>query len=167
MLRGGLLLGLLLASPAFAVGLLEKNHPAIEAGIDAYDDGRFEDALAAFQAVKQELPGDPRVDFNIGNALYKLGRYEEAKDAWLRAAENDKGKGALQQKDYYNLGNAFAQLNKKKDAIAAYRKALTLDPSDPLARHNLEVLLRNIPPQDSKDEKGDGGQDGGQDAGHP
>ncbi len=166
MLRGGLLIALILASPVFAAGLLEKNHPAVEAGIDAYADGRFEDALAAFKAAKQELPGDPRIDFNIGNALYKLGRYEEAKDAWQLAAENDKGRGALQQKDYYNLGNAWAQLNKKKEALAAYRKALTLDPSDQMARHNLEVLMRNIPPQDPP-QQGDGGQDGGTDGGTP
>ena len=34
----------------------------------------------------------------------------------------------------------------KKEAIAAYRKALLLDPKDDQARHNLEVLLRKASP---------------------
>lgn len=157
---------LVFAHPVFATGLLEKNHPLVEAGMDAYDEGRYADALAAFEAAKREHPDSAVVDFNLGNTLYRMGRYEEAKDAWLRASKADEKD--LKQKDYFNLGNGFAAMGKDKEAIAAYRKALTLDPNDGQARHNLEVLLRKLPPKTPPDAgTPDAGPDGGQDGGGP
>ncbi|MDQ3263325.1 MAG: tetratricopeptide repeat protein [Myxococcota bacterium] len=146
----------------FAMGPLERNHPAVEEGMDAYQDGRFEDALAAFERAQQELPDRPVVQLDRGNALFKLGRMDEAKQAYQKAVELDR-KGELQGKDYYNLGNAWAAMDNHREAISAYRRALTLNPQDELARHNLEVLLRKLPPPSKPTP--DGGTDGGQDAG--
>jgi hypothetical protein len=63
------------------------------------------------------------------------------------------------------MGNALAQLGDTQAAIGAYRKALVMEPGDEAARHNLEVLLRKLPPP--KSQSGDGGTDGGRpDGGH-
>ena len=163
-----LLAALLVAVPrtSLALGPFEKNHPRVEEGLQAYEEGRYEDALQAFEAAGRELPGNAVVEFDRGNALYKLRRLDEAREAYHRVAEMDRGQ--LQQKDYYNLGNALAELGQNKDAAAAYRKALVLDPTDDLARHNLEVVLRNLPPpkqQPKRPQPDAGQQDAGQDAG--
>jgi tetratricopeptide (TPR) repeat protein len=155
---------LVAAAPARRLGPFEKNHPLVEAGNQAYAEGRYEDALAAFDAARRELPGSAAADFNLGSALYKLGRYAEAKQAFQRAAGAPDG--TLRQKDHYNLGNALAQLGDDEAAIRAYRRALTLDPNDDEARHNLEVLLRKKkPPQQAPDAGADGGADAGSDGG--
>ena len=167
---------------AFALGPLQRNHPVVERGLKAYEDGRYDQALQAFDEAKKELPSSAALEFNRGNALYKLGRKDEAKEAYRRVAETERGD--LKEKDYYNLGNTWAELGSAKEAIGAYRKALTLDPRDADARHNLEVVLRNLPPPQSKPDAGtsgppdagppdagdggssaDGGGDGGADAG--
>ncbi|HZA13117.1 MAG TPA: tetratricopeptide repeat protein [Myxococcaceae bacterium] len=158
------------AGPSGELGPFETNHPRVEAGAKAYAEGRYDDALADFEAARKEVPDSAAADFNAGTALYKLGRFSEAREAFQRAAQA--ASGTLRQKDYYNLGNALAQLGEEKAAIGAYRKALTLDPSDEQARHNLEVLLRKIPPkQTSPDGGADGGdagpRDGGSDGGSP
>lgn len=156
--------GLVVSSGAWALGPFEKNHPLVQKGIDAYEAGRYEESLQAFEEAKKELPQSPALEFNRGNALYKLGRKDEAKEAYHHVTEA--GKGDLRQKDFYNLGNAWAEMGNNKEAIAAYRKALTLDPKDQMARHNLEVVLRNIPPPPQSGP--DGGTDGGgQDGGKP
>jgi tetratricopeptide (TPR) repeat protein len=155
---------------AWALSPLEKNHPLVEEGREAFQDGKYEDALKAFDEAKKALPSSAAVDYNRGNALYKLGRLEEAKEAYLRAQSTDKGE--LRQKDFYNLGNTYAQMGDRTEAIRAYRKALTLDPKDPDARHNLEVVLKNLPPPKTSPDGGtdggapDAGKDGGSDAGH-
>ncbi|HEY8211686.1 MAG TPA: tetratricopeptide repeat protein [Myxococcaceae bacterium] len=153
----------LLPRTSLALGPFEKNHPTVEEGLRAYEEGRFDDALTAFEAAKREMPDNAVVEFDRGNALYKLQRMEEAREAYHRVADMDRGD--LQEKDYYNLGNALAELGQPKDAIAAYRKALLLDPKDELARHNLEVVLRNLPRPKRPQPQPDAGQDAGRDAG--
>jgi len=175
--RGGFpraaLCALLILTPgtALALGPFEKNHPRVEEGMQAYEAGRFDDALTAFESARRELPDNAVVEFDRGNALYKLQRLDEAREAYHRVADLDRGD--LQEKDYYNLGNAMAELGQPKDAIAAYRKALLLDPKDDLARHNLEVVLRDLPrpkrpppPPPEPDAGQDAGVDAGRDAGH-
>jgi tetratricopeptide (TPR) repeat protein len=134
-------------------------------GMRAYDQGRYDEALSQFEEARKTLPKSAAVEFDRGNALFKLGRLEDAKQAYDSAAQLDQGE--LRAKDYYNQGDAWAQLGHEKEAIAAFRKALTLDPNDEQARHNLEVMLRKLPPQ--KPQAQDGGADGGPrgDSGHP
>jgi tetratricopeptide (TPR) repeat protein len=165
---GSLTLAFLLAvvRPAWSMGLLEKNHPRVDEGRKAYERGQYQQALEAFDRAKQELPGSAAVEYNRGNALYKLNRHEEAAAAYKRATEMNRGE--LGANDYYNMGNALSQAGKRDDAVRAYRQALLKDPQHERARRNLERVLRQVPPpQDNPDagSDGDGGTD--PDAGTP
>jgi tetratricopeptide (TPR) repeat protein len=156
-------LGALYATSAEALGPLERNPPKVAEGLAAYDDGRYEDALQAFDAAKKQLPDSAALEYDRGNALYRLQRLDEAREAYQRAAEMTPGE--LGERDLYNMGNALAELGRTQEAISVYRRALLLEPGDEAARHNLEVLLRRLPPPKSA---GDGGTpDAGQDAGRP
>jgi tetratricopeptide (TPR) repeat protein len=154
-----------------AMGPFERNDPRVADGMSAYDKGNYEDALKKFEEAKKGLPQSAAVEFDRANTLYRLGRLDEARDAYHQVAELDQGE--LRAKDYYNLGDAWARLGNDKEAIAAFRKALTLDPNDAQARHNLEVMLRKIPPPKQSGQDGgtdggsDGGSDGGRDGGRP
>lgn len=153
------------AQSSLALGLFERNHPKVEEGLKAYGAGRYDEALQHFDEARRELPDSAALEFNRGNALYKLKRQDEAAEAYRRVQELDRGE--LAQRDYYNLGNAFADLKKRDEAIKAYRQALRLSPTDADARHNLEVVLRRLPPPPPPQPDGgtDGGTDGGNDAG--
>ncbi len=167
---------------ALAMGPFEKNHPLIDDGEAAYERGDYEGALSKFDAADKELPNNAQVAFDRGTALHKLGRHDEARAAFLKAAELNQGKAPLDSKIHYNLGNSWAATSNKKEAIAEYRKALRKDPANEQARHNLEVILKDLPPPQSSGSDGgtpdsghgdagraDGGADGGKpaDAGAP
>ncbi|XXF76515.1 tetratricopeptide repeat protein [Myxococcaceae bacterium GXIMD 01537] len=161
----GLVVALALPPSAWALGPLEKDHPLVQKGRDAYAAGRYEDALQAFEAARAQRPDDVAVEFNRADALAKLGRMEDAKAAFQRVAESPRPE--LQQKAHYNLGNLYASTGNRQEALKSYRRALRMDPSDAQARHNYEVVLRNLPPpqQGGADGGSDGGQDGGSDGG--
>ncbi len=162
--------------PVLAMGPFEKNQPLIDDGQAAYARHDYEGALKSFDAADKELPNSAEIQFNRGTALHKLDRNEEARQAFLKAAELNQGKQPLESQIHYNLGNSWAATKNKKEAIAEYRKALRKDPTDEFARHNLEVMLKDLPPPESSGAdggtpdggKGDAGRpDAGQDGGQP
>jgi tetratricopeptide (TPR) repeat protein len=156
---------LLVAAPrAFAVGPLERNPPKVAEGLKAYDEGRYEEALQAFDAARAQMPDSAALEYDRGNTLYRLKRLDEAQKAYQRAAEM--APGQLKAKDLYNLGNNLAEMGRTDEAIAAYKQALLLEPGDAAARHNLEVLRRLKPPP-PKSGGNRGSPDAGPDASSP
>jgi hypothetical protein len=161
MKRLWLVLPLVLAQ---AMGPLEKNQDDVGEGMAAYEAGDYERALSAFERAQKEHGSDPRVHYNRGLALHRLGRTDDAKAALTRAKELDRS-GEYAARIHYNLGTIAAVNGQKEEAVREFRQALKKDPFDSLSRHNLEVLLRDLPP---KNQQGpDGGADGGNDGGKP
>jgi tetratricopeptide (TPR) repeat protein len=82
----------------------------------------------------------------VGNALYRMRRYEEAAKSFREAA----GVPRLRHQSYYNLGNAYVRaaedaVDKDRlltEAVRAYEEALRLQSSDSAAKWNLELALR-------------------------
>ena len=114
-------------------------------GRQDYQAGRYHEAYDAFRLAFTQS-GDPALQYPVGNALYRLRRYEEAARSFREAA----GVPRLRQRSYYNLGNSYvraAEENPEPDAllrqaIAAYEEALRLAPSDSAAKWNLELAVR-------------------------
>ncbi len=88
----------------------------------AFDSGRFEDALLLFDAPAWR-----------GVAEYRAGRYGRAVGAFSSAEST---------LELYNLGTAYAQLAEWDYAIAALEEVLRLDPNHNDARHNLHIARR-------------------------
>ena len=66
---------------------------------------------------------DAELHFDRGAALAARGRYTEAIDAYLKAADLAPGYTKVQ----YNLGNAYVRQLDYPHAIEAYRRVLVLD----------------------------------------
>ncbi len=110
-----------------------------------YQSGRYPEAYQAFQRAF-ETSGDPALHYDLGVALYRLKRYEEATRSFREAS----GIPRLRQRSFYNLGNAYVRASEEAPekaellrlAIGAYEETLRLDPSDSAAKWNLELALQ-------------------------
>jgi Flp pilus assembly protein TadD len=67
----------------------------------------------------------------------RIGRYDEALIFYGRAAQVDKNSAAIQN----DLGLCLARADNMKDAAAALRRAVALDPKKVLYRNNLATVL--------------------------
>jgi Ca-activated chloride channel homolog len=120
-------------------------------GRERYTEGDHPKALESFDQSVARRPDDPRLRFNLADALYKNGKYQEAVAAFQALAGNDGS--PLAGPARFNLGNALFQQGNYPAAIAAYRGALDLVPDDLDARRNLELALRAIEEQKKKQQQ--------------
>ncbi|MBR6918777.1 MAG: VWA domain-containing protein, partial [Bacteroidales bacterium] len=82
--------------------------------------------------------------YNLGNALYKQGGYEEAAKNYEKAASSDDADARTRAKAYHNLGNSLMGQKKYGEAMDAYKKALKLDPKDMDTKYNYEYARRKM-----------------------
>lgn len=73
----------------------------------------------------------------LGFAYFKLNRWQEALDAFSRAAAADPAYAITQN----NVGTTYLRLQEYAKAEAAFRNALALDPKYVKAAYNLSVSL--------------------------
>lgn len=147
--------GWLLALPlVMTITLGNLPQPAMASGWDDLwqrHDQQAAQALQAGDAARaQQLAEAPLLR---GEAAYRAGDYTDALNAF---GASDTAQGN------YNSGNALAQLGRYQDAIAAYDKALSKNPTMTDASHNkqeIEKLLKQQQQQqaENKDNKKDGG----------
>jgi Ca-activated chloride channel family protein len=116
-----------------------------------------EQELAHLLEKQIENPKDPRLAYNIGNAYYRMERFEEAaasyeslfdgETPWEEISSEFAGAG------WYNRGNALYRLGDLEEAAESYRKALELTPQDEEARKNLEFVLRQLEEQQKQEQE--------------
>lgn len=103
----------------------------------------------------------PEATFNLGDAVYKQKRYEDAQKQFQLSAQTNSDP-AVKAKAYYNLGNSFLEQKKWEDAIKAYKSALKINPGDQETKYNLayaNAMLQkngggqNNQKQDQKDQQ--------------
>jgi Ca-activated chloride channel family protein len=147
--RWPLCLMLILMLPALGGWeMLRRRSASIEAGNGHMKTGKPEEALTEYDKAIAELPADPGAHFDRGTALAALSRFDEAAQEFLRATEAKDT--PLKSEAFYNLGNAFFKKDKFKEAFAAYKRALELDPRNDRAKWNAEIALKKQREDDQK-----------------
>ena len=121
-------------------------------GNDAYRKKQYAQATGAYQNALRKSPQNPTAFYNLGNALYKTSRPEDALKAYDLTAQTT-GSNILKQHAYYNGGVVLQSQKKLPECIKAYKNALKLNPNDEDARQNLERALQQQKNQEQKDKK--------------
>ena len=92
--------------------------------------------------------------FNLGDAYYKQGKYEEATNQFQQLTHRATSKDSL-AKAYHNLGNALLKSRKYQESIDAYKNALKNSPNDEDTRYNLSYAQQMIREQQQQQKKQD------------
>jgi len=145
--------------------LLCSSALATAPGINAYQEGKFEDAYKEFQDTLKSHPqsrAEEQLQFDSGTAAYKLKDYNKALESFSQALLTpDTG---LQTKGHYNLGNTLYQrgdMEKSDDkklsdwtnALDHYEQTLKLDPQNKEAKDNYEYVKKKIDELKNKKEQ--------------
>lgn len=109
---------------------------AMSLGMQAHDEGRYEEAVRLLHLAAGSAPKNARVLGYLGSALYRAGRYRQAAAAFARAAKIRPESGRLR----YNLGSALLACGRREQALAAFRSAWELDPHCTAALLAIEQL---------------------------
>lgn len=125
---------LLIVSPTLSG---QEDREYIRKGNRLYKKSEFAGSEGMYRrSMEQDKPFED-AGFNLGDALYKQGRFGEAADEFSKAAEASEGNAQKQAEGFYNLGNSLLKEQKFKESIGAYINSLKLNPDNMQAKYNL------------------------------
>jgi tetratricopeptide (TPR) repeat protein len=91
--------------------------------------------------------------FNLGDALYKQGRFGEAAEEFKRAASGSADDSLKQAQSLYNLGNSLLKDQKFDESIRAYINSLKLDPENIETKYNLAYAQDQLKKQQEQQQQ--------------
>ena len=138
MRRAAWLLAPALALAGFSPFKAEERN--VREGNERLASGDAAAALSRYGDAERAVGERAEIEYDRGDAYYRLGRLAAARDAWRRALQ--RGDLQLSSRASQNVASALAADGDRAGAIAALVDALRADPNNEDARFNLEVLLR-------------------------
>lgn len=139
------------AQPVGGLTLRDRFHSLITKGNRLYAKGENQKALENYLIAKSVDSTSVIPGFNAGDALYKMGRFDESLREFSSAVVGRSDSTTAMA--YYNIGNAFFKLRDLRSAVEAYKRALLIKPDDEDAKYNLELALRLLKEQENQNSK--------------
>ena len=120
-------------------------------GHDPYLSGDYAPALEAYQLAQERSSESGEPFYNSGNVLYRTGEYEDSVQDFDESLKH--AQGELRSSGFFNRGNALFQQQQYRQAVEAYKEVLRMNPNDQDAKHNLELALNQLPPEEEQDQR--------------
>jgi hypothetical protein len=128
-------IGILVLIPAQAGNTIDD---AYDQAVLAFNKGAYDQALKLFLEARSLGMDEPSLHYNLGSTYYKLGRYTEARAAFLKTAK-DPGLAPLA---YYNLGLSSLRLGETDSATDWFERVLDTSDNPRLRQLALAQLKR-------------------------
>ena len=133
-----------------AYGQAEKKY--IRQGNNEFSKGNFPESEVLYRkAIDKKTV--PDAQFNLGDALYKQEKYEDAGRNFIDNATkvDDMVK---KSNSFFNLGNSLLNSQKIEESIEAYKNSLKLNPANMEAKYNLAYAQDLLKQQQEQQQQG-------------
>jgi len=121
------------------IALTEKIVEAMKAANKIYDEGKYEEAIAAYEEILTEFPDAFIINQNIGNAYFALGDYDKAIEFYEKLLE----KKGDHSSTFILVGNSYINKKDNEHAMEWYSKVNVEDIEDVIALYNIGILFFN------------------------
>ena len=138
----------------------QNEKKVVRQGNKEFERGEYLDSEISYRSALEVNPSSFKANFNLGDALYKQDKWEDAAvtfDELANSQISDLSKAGV----YHNLGNSYFKEQKFEESVEAYKQALRLNPNDLETKYNLSQAQRLLQQQDNQDNQDD--QDGDND----
>lgn len=138
--------------------LAQKERKFIRKGNGLFEGNEYENSEVEYRKALDKRINSYEAGFNLGDALYKQKKYEEALKQYqaLTVAEQDPKKlGDI----YHNIGNTLLMNRKIDESIEAYKESLRHFPNSKETKYNLEYARRMKQKEEEEKKKQDQNKD--------
>ncbi|MUP38984.1 tetratricopeptide repeat protein [Labilibaculum euxinus] len=138
--------------------LAQKERKFIRKGNGLFEGNEYENSEVEYRKALDKKINSYEAGFNLGDALYKQKKYDEALKQYqaLTATEKDPKKlGEI----YHNIGNTLLMNRKIDESIEAYKESLRNFPNSKETKYNLEYAKKMKQKEEEKKKKQDQNKD--------
>ena len=130
---------------AFAQDYRERS--SIRSGNRAYEEQDYKGSEEKYRAALEKQPASYEAAFNLGDALYKQGRYEESSQVFDSLSRSPLLSAEQMSRVYHNMGNALFAQQKLQEAAESYKQSLRARPDDLETKYNLAYVQKLLEDQ--------------------
>jgi Ca-activated chloride channel homolog len=124
----------------------------IRQGNKEYEKSKYPESEISYRKAIDKNKQSPDAVFNIGDALYKQNKFEEAGKQFVENT-NQNDDRIKKSAGLYNLGNSLLKANKLPESIDAYKNSLKLRPDNSEAKYNLSYAQDLLKQQQEQQKK--------------
>lgn len=130
----------------------DSDRSLVRQGNKLYDTKQYSEAEVNYRKALEKNTKLREGQFNLGDALYKQGRFEEA-EKQFRMSSQAAPDSLSRAHAFHNLGNALLKQKKFEESIGSYKQALKLNPNDQDTKYNLEYARKLIQEQQKQQQQ--------------
>ena len=149
-----LVIALIVTMNAFA----QQERKIIRSGNELFNKQDFEKAEVEYRKALDTKEDSYEAAFNLGDALYKQKKYEEALQQFDNLVEGETDKERLGEL-YHNIGNTLLAMNKPQESMEAYKQSLLNRPASQDTKYNLEFARQLLQQQQQNQQQDNNQQD--------
>lgn len=137
----------------------QSERKSVRQGNREFKKGEYLDSEISYRSAVELNPSSIKGNFNLGDALYKQEKYEDAAQIFDELSSLDIDP-ADKAKIFHNLGNSFFKNQKFSESVESYKNALRNNPNDIETKYNLAQAQRMLSQQQQQqNQDGEGEND--------